>query len=347
MFKKAVRSQAKLKLAITGPSGSGKTYSALRLATGLGAKIAVLDTENGSASLYSDKFEFDVVSIDPPFSVERYQDAIDAAEKAGYDVLILDSITHAWSGEGGLLEEKEKLDSRNRNSFGNWAHITKKHEAFKSAILHTPIHVIATMRSKQDYAQVEENGRKVVKKLGLAPQQRDGMEYEFTVVFDVAMNHEAEASKDRTSLFTGKIFQVTEKTGQQLAEWLSSAPAPAPAKPSVASTPEVTGVTAAPRVNDTREVSPPASEIKVEFFGIEPGAPPGEYKLAFGKDKGKMIKDLGPDVIRQRMDYFLDIRAKGGQLSGTIPQFMNYAEKYLNELPAQEFAPMREDEVPF
>jgi hypothetical protein len=223
LFKKAVRSQAKLKLAITGPSGSGKTYSALRLATGLGQKIAVLDTENGSASLYSDQFHFDVVTMEPPFTTERYVQVIDEAVKAGYDVLIIDSLTHAWAGDGGLLEQKESLDSRGKNSFANWGLITKKHEAFKSAILQSQIHIIGTMRSKQEHAQVEENGRKVVKKLGLGPIQREGMEYEFTVVFDVAMNHEAEASKDRTGLFSGKHFKISEDTGKTIAAWMSSA----------------------------------------------------------------------------------------------------------------------------
>lgn len=201
----------------------------MALATGLGKKVAVVDTENGSASLYSDKFSFDVVTMNPPFTIEKYLAAINAAVEGKYDVIILDSITHAWAGEGGLLEQKEQLDARGKgNSYTNWATITKKQEEFKGAMLHAPIHVIATMRSKQDYAQVEENGRKTVKKLGLAPIQRDGMEYEFTVVFDVAMNHEAEASKDRTGLFADKIFKITEKTGQILGEWLGSGAKPLP-----------------------------------------------------------------------------------------------------------------------
>lgn len=223
LFVKAERRQTKLKLAITGPAGSGKTFSALRLAAGLGKKTAVLDTENGSACLYSDKFSFDVMTMTPPFSVEKYIAAIHSAVSAGYEVIVLDSITHAWAGEGGLLDQREQLDARGKgNSYTNWATITKKQEEFKGAMLNAPIHLIATMRSKQDYAQVEENGRKTVKKLGLAPIQRDGMEYEFTVVFDVAMNHEAETSKDRTGLFTDKIFKVTEETGKSLRQWLDS-----------------------------------------------------------------------------------------------------------------------------
>lgn len=230
MFVKAERKRAKLKIGITGPSGSGKTYSGLLLAKGIGSKVAVIDTENGSASLYSDKFQFDVLELAPPFSTEKYIEAIKGAEKAGYDVILIDSISHAWAGEGGLLEQKEQLDSRGRgNSYTNWADITKKHEKFKSALLQADIHLIATMRSKQDYVlQADEKGKQSPKKVGLAPIQRDGMEYEFTTVFDIAMNHEAEASKDRTGLFSDKLFKITEETGEEFKKWLNTAAIPKP-----------------------------------------------------------------------------------------------------------------------
>lgn len=227
MFKKAQKKFVNLKVAITGPSGSGKTYSALRLAHGLGQKIAVIDTENGSAALYSDKFEFDTVEIAPPFFTEKYIDAIKMAEKMGYDVLVIDSISHAWASEGGLLSQKEQADSRGGNSYTNWAGITKKHEVFKNAFLHANIHIICTMRSKQEYVmEANDKGKMAPKKVGLAPIQRDGMEYEFTTVFDVAMNHEAGASKDRTGLFADKFFKITEDTGAEFKQWLSTAVQP-------------------------------------------------------------------------------------------------------------------------
>lgn len=229
MFKKAERTQVKLKLAITGPSGSGKTYSALRLASGLGKKIALIDTENRSAALYSDRFNFDVLELGPPFTVQKYTKGITDAHKAGYEILIIDSITHAWAGEGGLLQKKEALDQRGRqNHFTNWGVITKEHEQFKSWILQSDIHIICTMRSKQDYIlEQNEKGKQAPKKVGYAPIQRDGMEYEFTTVFDVAMDHNAQASKDRTELFTDKIFQISEETGTELMKWLSTGkPAP-------------------------------------------------------------------------------------------------------------------------
>ncbi len=194
-FKKAERTQATLKIALTGPSGSGKTFSGLILAAALGKKIAVVDTENKSASLYADMDKgplagivFDVLDLEPPYTIVKYAEAIEAAEKAGYDVLLIDSISHAWAGEGGLLDKKAALDQRGGNSYTNWATITPEQERFKARILQAGIHVICTMRSKQDYVlEQNDKGKSVPKKVGLAPIQRDGMEYEFTTVFDIAM----------------------------------------------------------------------------------------------------------------------------------------------------------------
>ena len=224
VFKKAERRQLNLKLALTGPSGSGKTFSALRLASGISKKIAVVDTENGSASLYADRFEFDTITLQPPYTIPKYIEAIVSAQAAGYEVLIIDSITHAWAGDGGLLSKKEAMDSRGGNSFANWGSITKEQEQFKAILLNAQIHLICTMRSKQDYIlETNEKGKQAPKKVGLAPIQREGMEYEFTTVFDIGMDHNAAVSKDRTSLFDGEIFKISEKTGIKLMKWLHDA----------------------------------------------------------------------------------------------------------------------------
>lgn len=224
-IKKAVRSQVKIKIAITGPTGSGKSYSALRLAFGLGKKILGIDSENGSLSLYAKFFpEFDVIDLTPPYTVEKYLQALSLGVKGGYDVILIDSITHAWAGEGGLLQIKEQLDSRPKsNSYTNWSKLTPIQEKFIAGLLHSPVHLIATMRSKMSYELVDENGKKKPVKAGLAPIQRDGIEYEFTTVFDVAMNHEAQVSKDRTGLFADKFFTITEDTGKIINDWLDSA----------------------------------------------------------------------------------------------------------------------------
>ncbi|EMF4673520.1 ATP-binding protein [Providencia stuartii] len=225
-FVKALRKKAKLRLALTGPSGSGKTYGALEIAKGLGGKTAVIDTEKGSASLYSDRFDFDVLELDPPFKPERFIEAIGAAQEAGYDNLIIDSITHEWSGSGGcleLLDELAKAKYRG-NTWSAWSEITPRHNAFLDAILRSDLHIIATMRSKTETAQVDKgNGKKGVDKLGMKSEQRDGVEYEFTTVLD--LNHEthtAMASKDRTGLFSNaEVTQLNESTGKKLMDWLN------------------------------------------------------------------------------------------------------------------------------
>ena len=229
-FKKAEKKKSKLRLGITGPSGSGKTFSALRLTKGLGGRTAVIDTEKGSASLYADKFDFDVLELSPPYSPQRYIEAMNLAVSEGYDNIIMDSISHAWAGEGGLLNQKEQMDARGGNSFVNWAKMTPLQEKFVAALLNCPKHIIVTMRSKQEHVQVQENGKTKIQKVGLAPIQREGFEYELTTVFDVAINHEAETSKDRTSLFVGKIFTITESTGEELKKWLDDGQEPEPIK---------------------------------------------------------------------------------------------------------------------
>lgn len=225
-FEKAMRKKARLRLALTGPSGSGKTYSALLVAKGIGGKVAFIDTEKGSASLYSDIADFDVLELDPPFSPERFIEAIKSAEDAGYETLILDSITHEWGGVGGCLELVDTIAKAKYrgNSWSAWSEINPRHRLFLDAILRSPMHIIATMRSKTETAQVEENGRKKVAKLGMKSEQRDGVEYEFTTVLDISHEtHHAIASKDRTKLFSNSDpMVISESTGKMLLEWLES-----------------------------------------------------------------------------------------------------------------------------
>lgn len=224
-FTKAIRKKSKLRLALTGPSGSGKTYSALLLAKGIGGKIAVIDTENGSASLYSNICEFDTLELKPPFAPERYIEAIQSADKAGYDILIIDSTTHEWSGSGGCLEINEHISAAKYrgNSWSAWNETTPRHRKFIDSMLQSNMHIIATGRSKTETAQTEDGGKKRVVRLGMKTEQRDGFEYEFTCVLDIVHeNHYAIASKDRTGLFGGDAIIINEKTGELLAGWLES-----------------------------------------------------------------------------------------------------------------------------
>jgi nicotinamide riboside kinase len=232
-FQKAVRKKAKLRLQLTGPSGSGKTWGALTIAKSLGGKVAVIDTERGSASLYSHLLDFDTLELSPPFSPERYIAAIKAAEEAGYDVLVIDSATHEWSGSGGCLQINEQLAASKfrGNTWSAWSETTPRHQAFIDAMLHSDMHIIVTGRSKTETAQVEDGNRKKVVKLGMKTEQRDGFEYEFTVVLDIIHDgHYATPSKDRTGIFSGDPQPITEETGAKLLAWLENGKEP-PAAP--------------------------------------------------------------------------------------------------------------------
>ena len=215
-FRKAERKKAKLRLALIAPSGFGKTYSALRVAKGLGGPVAILDTESGSADLYAGDFEYDVLQMNAPFEPAKFVKAIKAAEEAGYTTIILDSLSHAWAGSGGLLDKHGAIANKGGNSFAAWSKVTPDHNALIDAILQSSIHIIATMRSKTDYSM--EGGK--VTKLGLAPVQRAGMEYEFTTVFDLDKTHQGHTSKDRTGMFDNRIVEMDEKVGEQFAAWL-------------------------------------------------------------------------------------------------------------------------------
>lgn len=224
-IRKAKRSATKLRLLVTGPSGAGKTYGGLLVAKGLGAKnIVVIDTEQGSSDLYDTLADFSVIDLAPPFSPERYIEAIKAAEDAGADCIIIDSISHEWNGKGGCLELVDEIAKAKfrGNTWSAYSEITPRHRSFIDAMLRSSAHIIATGRAKTETAQVDDGGRKKVVKLGMKLESRDGAEYEFTVCLDVIHDgHFAVASKDRTGLFGGDPKPITVDTGRRLAEWLA------------------------------------------------------------------------------------------------------------------------------
>jgi len=227
LFKKAEKTQLKLRMAVIGPSGSGKTYSSLLIARGLvgpKGKIAVVDTENGTAALYVNRpgiGEFDIAKMSSPFTIDKYIKSINACD--GYDCLVIDSLSHAWSGEGGILQKKEALDARGGNSFTNWSQLTPEQNSLVNAVLHTKIHLITTMRSKTEYViQQNSAGKSAPKKIGMAPIQREGFEYEFDLCIEMSMNNTASSTKDRSSLFpSDRIFKPTNEIGLELKTWLS------------------------------------------------------------------------------------------------------------------------------
>jgi len=223
---KATKRRAKLRLGMSGPAGSGKTYSALLIASGLGGRIGMIDTEHGSGDLYADLLPegYDVLPLAPPFTPARYVEAIHALEEAGVSTIIVDSLTHAWSGEGGSLDRQGKIADKSGNSWQAWRQVTPEHNALVEALLQSPCHVIATMRAKTEYVQEkdERTGKQIVRKIGLAPIMRDGIEYEFTTFLELDVQHMAFVGKDRTRLFDGTIFKPDTATGQQLLSWLDS-----------------------------------------------------------------------------------------------------------------------------
>lgn len=232
-FVKATKQQARARIAVSGPSGAGKTYTSLIWARALGQKIAVIDTERGSASLYADVFEFDVLDLSPPYHPQRLMEALDLA--ASYDVVVCDSISHFWNGEGGVLEIVDRAKSGS-DSYRAWSKGTPLQQHMVDALLRHPAHVIATMRSKMEYALVKgTDGKNAVQKLGLAPIQRDGIEYEFTVMVDVDMNHVAHVTKSRFDALADADVPPsdTAEAAQRFAAWLGSG-APLPPRPALA-----------------------------------------------------------------------------------------------------------------
>lgn len=217
-FKKATKEQAKLRLALFGVSGSGKTYTALRIATGLGGKIAVIDTERNSACKYSDRFDFDVCDATKP-SIENLKLLIEEAKD--YDVLIIDSMTHAWIE---LLQEVERLAKTKfgGNTWSAWSEGTPKQMSLINALLDFPGHIIATMRVETNWTTVtNEKGKVVPVRVGEAPKQGKGIEYEFDMLMQISPEHDALVIKDRTGKYQDEVIQLPdEQFGKDLAEWL-------------------------------------------------------------------------------------------------------------------------------
>jgi hypothetical protein len=239
-FQKATRRKAHLKLALSGPSGSGKTMSALRLARGLtDGPIAVIDTENRSSSLYAGvsmedartkqpyALAFDVDDLAPPYESGTFLTAIRAAKASGYEVLIIDSFSHVWDG---VLQVKQRMDDLGGNSFTNWNAAGKKFTEVVDLVRTIDIHVIVCMRSKMDYViEVNEKGKSVPRKLGMAPVVRDGTEYEFSTMFEIDMQNQARDSKGRLKHITGgEPILLTEAVGAKLRDWLNEGEDAAP-----------------------------------------------------------------------------------------------------------------------
>ena len=227
--KKAKREKIYTKIALMAPSGGGKTYGALRLATGMAqeikketgkdAKILMANTEQKRGYYYANEFDYDIVDIEAPHEPEKYVDLIDFAVQEGYDILIIDSSSHEWEGKGGCLDLQQKAGG----TYQAWGKVTPRHNKFINAIADSPIHIIATMRGKDQYEMTKDDktGKATVQKLGVGAKQRDGFEYEFTCTFLIDQKtNTAEVQKDNTHIFESQgATLLTEAHGAKLIQW--------------------------------------------------------------------------------------------------------------------------------
>lgn len=228
LFTKASKAEAKARIAVTGPSGSGKTYSSLLWARVLaeGGKIAVIDTERDSAKLYADRFDFDSLSMSAPYHPDRLVEALKVAQDEGYACVVIDSLTHFWNGQGGILEIVDQAGAANKgNAFSGWKVATPIQQRMVDAILAFDGHIITTMRSKTEYSlEKNEYGKISPKKVGLAPQQRDGIEYEYTLVLEMDTDHRTIIGKTRCEILADKAFPANAATdgANTFLNWLKS-----------------------------------------------------------------------------------------------------------------------------
>ena len=256
-LRQATRTKAKIRLGLSAVSGGGKTYSAIKIAKGLSrgdlSKVAIIDTENGSADLYAHLGNYNVLTLHPPYTPERYVECIKSCEEAGMEVIIVDSITHEWNGKGGILEIHSSMTG---NSFTNWSSLTPRHQKFIDAILQSKCHVITTVRRKQDYdLSKDSNGKTKVEKAGLKEETREGFEYELTANIELDIKHNATALKDRTGLFMDKpAFTPSEETGKMLLDWCEMGETPIEWKLSLATKKEIHELIKSSTLNGTSSV---------------------------------------------------------------------------------------------
>ena len=311
-FTKATKHQSKLRLAIIGPAGSGKTYSALGIAVALasGGKVAVIDTERGSASLYADLFPFDVLTLDS-FSPLAYVEAIEEAEKGLYNVIVIDSLSHAWASKNGALEmvDKEASRSQSKNSYTAWRNVTPVHNRMVDAIIGSKAHMICTMRSKMEYVMdKDERGKTTIRKVGLQPIQREGLDYEFTIAGDVNQEHNYIISKSRCPAFADAVI---EKPGAEFAKkllaWLNKgakeSPAIAPPEDDLDMSPPKASVSKEQAVETDKMKKASASynqlmEIKKLVADVEPKALAWLVEKKWLTD-GQKLGELSDDKIKQ------------------------------------------------
>ena len=335
-FGRATKFDSKLRLALTGPSGSGKTYSALSIASAMGGRIALIDTERGSASKYADLFEFDILELES-FHPQRYIEAIKEAEHEGYDTLIIDSLSHAWMGKDGALElvDRAARASKSQNSYVAWRDVTPLQNALVDALTGVGCHLIATMRTKTEYLQgTDERGKAFIRKVGLAPIQRDGLEHEFDIVGELDHQNTMVISKTRCPDLQGAVI---EKPGREIAEvmlgWLKGE------KPPLA--PQNAGEKKGP------SPSAPASEAKMSE-AMHKALEAMISKAGLNRDRLKeYLVEVGFLPLTETGPHLTDILAKkGSYILGNWEKMVDAFSKWqeLKRANLPEYLPWDEEE---
>ena len=279
-IRSASRTESKARVGLSGGAGSGKTLSALLMARGLvddWNDIIVIDSENNSADLY-EGFQvagvtigdFRVLPLKKPYSVQRYHRAIEMAEEAGAKCIIVDSLSHVWSGAGGALDLKGHLEkTRGFNSWTAWREITPLYEKIIEKILSCKAHIIVTMRSKMEHVQENIDGKQTVKKVGMEPIIRDGFEYEVTVFMELNHDNTAVATKDRTGIFKDTFEVLGIHSGERLKKWLNSAKKPELQVDLAEVTREVLGEDEPEEYAEPAEDNGPENELVCKECGVE------------------------------------------------------------------------------
>ena len=231
---KAKREKVYAKVALMGSSGSGKSVSSLRLATGMVERMKELDALNGTTGkillantegsrgkYYASEYDYDIVDLEPPFNPELFVDLINFAVDAKYSVLIIDSSSSEWEGKGGCLE----LQQQAGGTYQAWARVTPRHQKFVDALAYSPIHILSTMRSKDQYeVERDDKGKVAVRKIGLGAKQRDGFEYDFTCTFMIERDtHMAKPEKDNTHIFEHMGMNILDEScGKKIIDWANA-----------------------------------------------------------------------------------------------------------------------------
>ena len=294
---KATKIQSKARIGLIGPAGSGKTYSALAIAAGMGGRVAVIDTENASAAKYAGSFDFDVLTLDT-FAPRTYVEAIHAIEDAGYDILIIDSLSHAWSGKGGALEMVDAAAKRSQgNSYVGWRDVTPEHNRMVEAMVRCKCHLIVTMRSKTEYVldKDERTGRTAPKKVGMAPVQRDGLEYEFDIAGDMDLEHNWLITKTRCSALDGMVLNKPGAwVAQQISAWLTDGATPAASA-------------SYDQTDDTADLQAAVKALRAceRAVSAEPPA------FVWSKSKGRAALELEHAASRERLYGWLNVTIEG------------------------------------